>query len=161
MWYSVPAQALMPGADAMFGTMNRALALVRPPLTASATSERVIQSMKRRADALSRALGRIEAAVDSLLSLAEFLGKSHVYVIDSPPGSGGLVQAILEAPQAAEAPDFGRDGIVGGIGMFATAGNVIAPLQSFWGMMGVRSGALQDQMSARAEAVQATFDDLT
>jgi len=160
-WYSVPMQTLVPPLEAIFGGLRNILNGLRPALGQMDLLGDLLAAIRARIEYIRYIVERIEAAILALIDLINFLTQCHVYVIDTEYGDGlGLDGAIAKAVSDPEAPDYGDDGIVLGIGMFATAGNMKAPLEAFWSLLGMQASAYADTATTRATNIQDSYDEL-
>jgi hypothetical protein len=160
-WYSVPMQTLVPPLEGIFGGLQNVLSGLRPPVGQLDILGDLLAAIRARITYIRYIIARIEAAILALADLINFITQCHVYVIDTSYGEGsGLDGALAAAAADPAAPDYGDDGIVFGIGMFATAGNMAAPLEAFWSLLGVNASTYAADATARAENIRDSYDAL-
>lgn len=161
-WYSAPMQALIPPVEAIFGALKNLLNGLRPPLGQLDLIGDLLAAIRQRTAYLRFMIERLEEAILALTALVNFISQAYVYIIDTEQyGEGiGLDGAIAAATADPDAPDYGDDGIVVGIGMFATAGNMAAPLEAFWSLLGMQASSYADVATTRAQNIEDSYDEL-
>lgn len=160
-WYAIPVVTVVPPVEGFFEGMRNIVSGLRPPLGHSALIGELAAAIRQRIAYVRLLIKRIEEAVLTITNLVNFLSTAYVYVISTEPEEGvGLDGALLAAAADPEAPDFGADGIVLGIGFFATTGSMIAPLEAFWATLGFQASAFGGEVTARAQNIEDSYGSL-
>lgn len=157
-WISVPLATLVPPIQQIASTLQNLLGLLSFTDDFFDILSKLIDAINGKLAALQEAIQQLQDALNLLIALAAFITDTYmfVYKIDS----GGMSSFISQAIAADNIPVYGTAGIVVGAAFFATNPDSMASLEKFWEFLGVEISAYSDTVTASAEAIDQTFEDL-
>jgi hypothetical protein len=160
-WYAAPVTTIIPPIEGFFTGLQNVVSALRPPLGQLGLLDALAGAIRQKVQYLRYIVEKLKEAVEFIALLINFVSSAYVHVVKTDPGAGvGLDGAVMAAAVEPEAPDFGPGGIVLGIGIFATSGSMIAPLQSFWTTLGMQSSAFGEEVTARTQNIEDSYGSL-